>query len=300
MKRIFLFIAFSIAICQTSATVRFAGSLTEADGTAVDGTKTIEFSIYDTETGGTSLWSSTRTVGLTAGQFEIDLGEVTPLHLSFDGDYYVEMTVEGEILSPRYALPQSAYSRRAEFATRAVQSVSSSEDHTGRTGHLRFVPLDGTEITESMSDGADTIYIAIGSTGGTSPGSGSLTPAQLFLAQEIGTVTGPTWDTICVVEPYSAGDYIIPINMKLEYRRTSYSGGQAKMRYTIYYYDGDVYTSPEYSTYNTSYETIIDTPVPFHSSYLIAFSKIVVEAWNGNDGYVTQAQLIVSGYEIEP
>ncbi len=39
----------------------------------------------------------------------------------------------------------------------AVQSVSSSANHTGRVEHMRLIPGDGTDITESATD--DTIYI---------------------------------------------------------------------------------------------------------------------------------------------
>ncbi len=39
----------------------------------------------------------------------------------------------------------------------AIQSISSSANHTGRTEHMRLIPGDGTVITESATD--DTIYI---------------------------------------------------------------------------------------------------------------------------------------------
>ncbi len=48
----------------------------------------------------------------------------------------------------------------------AVQSVSSSANPTGRTEHMRFIPGESAEITESATD--DTIYIHY-SLGGTSP-----------------------------------------------------------------------------------------------------------------------------------
>ncbi len=51
----------------------------------------------------------------------------------------------------------------------AVQSISSSANPTGRTEHMRMIPGEGAEITESATD--DTIYIHY-SLGGTAPCSG--------------------------------------------------------------------------------------------------------------------------------
>ncbi len=48
----------------------------------------------------------------------------------------------------------------------AIQSISSSANHTGRTEHMRMIPGEGAEITESATD--DTIYIHY-SLGGTAP-----------------------------------------------------------------------------------------------------------------------------------
>ncbi len=59
--------------------------------------------------------------------------------------------------------------------TISLYSVSSSANRTGRFGHMMFVPVEGTEITESDPANNDTIYIAI-KQGGTE--SCSSAPAQ--------------------------------------------------------------------------------------------------------------------------
>ncbi len=79
----------------------------------------------------------------------------------------------------------------------AVQSVSSSANHTGRVEHMRFIPGDYTDITESATD--DTIYIRydVGCSGTSGCSSAPSSPSRL---------DGAT--TVCTGEPGAA--YAVP------------------------------------------------------------------------------------------
>ena len=88
------------------------GVLRDSDGHSVeDGDYSMTFSIYDTEAGGTLLWGpTTKTVMVENGIYHVILGETTPI-TSFNGDgaNYLQISVEGEAMTPRLRLNVSPY-----------------------------------------------------------------------------------------------------------------------------------------------------------------------------------------------
>ena len=99
------------AIPQTMA---FQGRLTSTSGQALDGSFTVTFRIFDAAGGGTKLWEETKTLTVSTGLFSTFLGSATPLTLSFDQPYWVEIQVGTELLSPRQPLAASPYTFRAQ------------------------------------------------------------------------------------------------------------------------------------------------------------------------------------------
>ncbi len=80
----------------------------------------------------------------------------------------------------------------------AIQSISSSANITGRTEHMRMIPGEGAEITESATD--DTIYIHY-SLGGTAPcSSAPAAPSHIEGAS-----------TVCTGEP-GAAYAVLPVD----------------------------------------------------------------------------------------
>jgi len=99
----------SLGLTQTVPNViDYQGSLTDTDGLPVEGTVSLTFGIYSSETDGTLLWSETQNpVAVTDGLFHVLLGSVTPLPESlFDSpDRWIGLAVEGEDeMSPRTRL----------------------------------------------------------------------------------------------------------------------------------------------------------------------------------------------------
>ena len=78
-----LFCAASFA--QVPQKISYQGLLTTTSGTPVtDGSYTLQFDIYDSLAGGTSLWTETQTgVAVQRGTFSVVLGSVTPINLAF-------------------------------------------------------------------------------------------------------------------------------------------------------------------------------------------------------------------------
>ncbi len=280
----------------------FSGRLADAGGTAISGTETITFHIYDTETGGSPLWSETQTVSLTGGYFDVALGELSAIESVPSGRLFVEMEIAGETLSPRQEILPTFAAHRARSTVHvdsALVSVSSSANTTGRVGHLRFIPGAGGEITESHETSAtDTIYISVGGeSSGTTPG--TVEDAKPFIKASEGYETGNTWAEILTIDPITPGNYIMPTHMKLE-GRSSYSYSTAYVRYTITYSDGSTYTSGELSTYGGSWVTLLETSIPLHAAYRGTITAISLEVRNSSADYRTYARLELSGYEIEP
>ncbi|MGE5185153.1 MAG: hypothetical protein ACM31C_23955, partial [Acidobacteriota bacterium] len=104
------------------ATVSFAARLQDA-GLPLMGSHDFVFALYDQPTGGTNLWQETRT-GVTVGQdgmLYLDLGSVTALTSSvFAGNArYLEITIDGNVTTPRLLIESVPYSLRAGKASDA-------------------------------------------------------------------------------------------------------------------------------------------------------------------------------------
>jgi hypothetical protein len=80
----------------------FEGTLNDAEGRPVaDGSHFFDFTIFTSAIGGTTLWAeSHNNVNIEQGHYSIILGSRTALDLPA-GAYWVETTVDGEVLQPR-------------------------------------------------------------------------------------------------------------------------------------------------------------------------------------------------------
>jgi len=129
------FILYTLIFCSVSIglfgqipqTITYQGVLTDDGGAAVsDGSYTMTFNLYTSDTATTVLWSESQDVVIVNGIFNVLLGRETPLDLPFDTAYWLGVTVsDGPELAPRIQLSSSAYSLRARtIDDGAVQSIS--------------------------------------------------------------------------------------------------------------------------------------------------------------------------------
>lgn len=106
----------SLAIPQL---INFQGVLTSSGGTPAAGSKSMTFALYTATSGGTPLWSETRSVSLSNGVYSVALGSVTPLPASvFAGNsLFLGVAVDGDAeLTPRQRITSVGYTFRAESA----------------------------------------------------------------------------------------------------------------------------------------------------------------------------------------
>lgn len=157
---------------QILQTISYQGVLTDASGSAVpDGNYELTFKLYDAATGGTELWSEEQSVEINNGIFNVILGSITPLTLSFDRPYWLGVTVgQNSELTPRIELTASAYSLNARSI--ADSAVTGSKIASGQVVRSVNAIKDdvklaaGNNITITQDDNTITIAAAGGAGGG--------------------------------------------------------------------------------------------------------------------------------------
>ena len=159
----------------------------------------MKFAIYDSATGGASLWTETQQAQVTAGLFSVLLGSATPITLPFDKQYYIGLSVSGDTeMTPRQTLSSVGYSFNAGSANYAltagnsdtVDTFSASStptagtllplnssakfsssviDTTGATNLVTQI-VAGSNVTVSPSGGTGAVTISAAGGGGGSVG----------------------------------------------------------------------------------------------------------------------------------
>ena len=151
---IILLVLYQLTMAQIPKTISYQGILTEGEE-KVDGDKTFTFKLYESETGGASIWDNYRILNVKNGVFEVVLGKEKPLNLAFDKPYWLGVKVgsAGE-LTPRIPLSASAYSLNAQSVAdgAAVKSINTIKDNV--------IIKAGENITVTSVDSVITISAA--------------------------------------------------------------------------------------------------------------------------------------------
>jgi hypothetical protein len=102
----------------------YVGTLEEADGTPLSGSKEVRVALFDAVSGGAVQCTTTQTVALTEGRFQIVLPDACTAAARGRPDLWVEVAVDGDALgrSKLSAVPYAVESARASAATGALAS----------------------------------------------------------------------------------------------------------------------------------------------------------------------------------
>ncbi|MHC4250912.1 MAG: hypothetical protein ACYS9X_17430 [Planctomycetota bacterium] len=142
--------ACAVAHAQAPTLINFQGKLSETDGTPVTGSPNIGFAIYDTETGGTPVWTQgPASVSVNKGLFSVILNGITPDILNHTA-CWLEMEVDSEIMSPRQQLVSVAFAQVAADAD-TLDSLDSTV----------FWQLGGNAITDPTTEFIGTTGTAL-------------------------------------------------------------------------------------------------------------------------------------------
>lgn len=114
---------------QVPQKINYQGYLSSAVGVPINGTVQMVFSIYNAAAGGDALWTETQNVTVSRGVYNVNLGEVTPIALTFDIPYYLGITVGSDSeMVPRNPFASVGYAIRAKTVERpGVQVYDSSQ-----------------------------------------------------------------------------------------------------------------------------------------------------------------------------
>ncbi len=145
---------------QAPTLISYQGFLTVSDGNPMTGTVTLQFDLYDSETGGTPLWTETQAgVTVSDGYFAVMLGSVTPLSASdFSGsERWLKVTVDGTAM-PRQRFASVPYALQAENA-----ATSASVPWSGITG----IPAGFADGVDDVGTGGSAGWLLTGNSGTT-------------------------------------------------------------------------------------------------------------------------------------
>jgi hypothetical protein len=153
---IFAIFVFSLSAFAVPQLINYQGKLTDSAGTPITGTKSVSFSIYNTSTGGTSLWSETQSVNLTNGIFSVSLGSVNPIPSSVfsSDDSYLGITVDSDSeMTPRQRITSDGYSYKSGTSDAVSDgAVGTSSIADGAVTDAKIFSLDAAKLTGTVSD----------------------------------------------------------------------------------------------------------------------------------------------------
>ena len=135
---------------HAQANLSIQGSIQNSSGFALaDGKYSLTFRLYETETGGTPVWSETQpTLNVLGGLYSATLGQISPLTASFDKPYYLGVSVNNSPeLLPRARLSSSPYALSLIGQTNIFPS-------TGAIGIGTKTPDSGTQLHVKNDNGA--------------------------------------------------------------------------------------------------------------------------------------------------
>jgi hypothetical protein len=142
--------------------INYQGYLTNPAGAPLTGTYPMVFSLCDAATAGSCPWTETQSVAIDKGIFNVSLGAVTPLALTFNIPYYLDIQVNGEQMSARQPLTSVGYAFQADSATTVSTDTTnlfigyqSGLAHTTGNGNI-FI---GDQTAYSNQTGSGNVFL---------------------------------------------------------------------------------------------------------------------------------------------
>jgi len=134
------------------------------DGSGVilsDGSYSLTFKLYNAASGGSALWTETKSVSVQDGVFATQLGSTTPITLPFTESYYLGVAVAtGSELTPRFPLSSVPYS----FMSLNVPD-----------GSITAAKISNGEVVKSLNGLKDAVTLVAGSNVTITPNGNNLT-----------------------------------------------------------------------------------------------------------------------------
>jgi len=180
--------------------ISFQGRLTDSMGNPLNSNIDVIFKIYEAETGGTAIWMEDRTVSVTDGLFQLNLGEDLPLNESYFAaeTRWLGVTVAADPeMIPRIRIASSPYALQALESDPTWSGDVDTTGDIGRTGNVGIglaTPLEKFHVNGGN-------FVTIGSYGSSPSLSITGLGTRMFFyprkgATRAGRVPGDEWDDI--------------------------------------------------------------------------------------------------------
>ena len=150
--------------------IDYQGFLSGIQGQPISGTVTIKFSMWDAAQAGNELWNERQTLDVHLGYFTAHLGSSTsfPHELFENGSRWVQLEVNGEVLTPRKRINSVAHALYAGNSAAlggvpAVQFYTREQAHDHSNNDIDAARLGGSDATQylTLSQG-DARYVGKG------------------------------------------------------------------------------------------------------------------------------------------
>jgi hypothetical protein len=136
--------AYNPASPRAPQRIAYQGRVMRADGSSVGISANLVFSLYDAESAGSLKWTETQNnVPIAKGIFSVELGAVSPIYPSTlsQANLWLEVRVNGEILSPREKLTSAAYALKVESPVPFGGIVLSPTSANSKLSSKKFTSL---------------------------------------------------------------------------------------------------------------------------------------------------------------
>jgi hypothetical protein len=180
MRRSGLGLLIGLLVCVTATAappvVNQQGFLTDASGTPLNGTASLVFRIFAAASGGSALWTETHaSVPVVDGVYQVQLGSITSFPATlFDGsNRWLEVTANGELMSPRQFVASVPYALNAPIAGVAALAGTPCNPANPAAGTLVVTYAPNGAVTLACSQ---TYTLSVSIVGGIGGGAGQSPP----------------------------------------------------------------------------------------------------------------------------
>lgn len=146
------------AYAQVPALIPVQGFITDDQGQALVGQRTLVFSLYADQAAGSALYTESFAINTPTGAFSVQLGSSQALDLSIipeDGELWLGLSVDGAAeLTPRLRFGAAPYAARAAEAREAARLQGRTPDDFAPADHTHPFS-DITGVPADLGDGDD-------------------------------------------------------------------------------------------------------------------------------------------------